>query len=264
MWTTLVLPYTGTSLVTYDVFQMAARVLAIALATVVNRRQGIPARVTIGACLLCLPFGYWGARLLDMMEYAGDYPSLADALARPGSSIYGGMLASFAVLLLVTRWWHVSFLRFLDGAGPAVTLAEAVSRLGCFAAGCCYGKPWNGPWAVVFPQGSLAVSDLQARGLLAPTALESPPLHPVQLYSVGIMLIATAYLVRRFPRRAFAGEIFCLFLLFYGGLRLGVAPFRMEALASMKAFSVAFIVTGTLGLVVGSMSAARRQPSVAH
>jgi prolipoprotein diacylglyceryltransferase len=62
------------------------------------------------------------------------------------------------------------------------------------------------------------------------------------------MLAVTTYLVWRFRRRAFEGEIFFSFLIAYGTLRLAMAPFRMEALASMKLFSVAFIIAGMVGI----------------
>jgi phosphatidylglycerol:prolipoprotein diacylglycerol transferase len=152
------------------------------------------------------------------------------------------------------RVQRIPFAKFLDGAAPALSLSEAVSRLGCFCAGCCYGVPWNGPWSVVFPQGSFAVADMQAQGLLDASATASPPLHPVQLYNVAIMLVVTAYLLWRFPRRAFIGELFYVFLISYGAMRLVVAPFRVEVLASMKMFSVLFIVSGAFGLAMGRSS----------
>jgi phosphatidylglycerol:prolipoprotein diacylglycerol transferase len=193
----------------------------------------------------------WGARLLDMAEYRGEYSSFAAALARNGSSIYGAFVTSFGVVGIVTWVLRVPLLRFVDGAAPALALGEAITRIGCFCAGCCYGTPWNGPWAVTFPPGSFAFYDLRARGMLEASASSTMPVHPVQLYATALMLLVTLGLVWRFARRAHDGEVFALFLIAYGAERLLLAPLRMEALASMKVFSMLFIGVGVLGLALG-------------
>ncbi len=254
VWQSAELPIVHIWIVPYDLLHVLAQICAIGLGTYLNARQGISVRTTVLTSLLCLPVGFWGARALDTLEYASSYASVGDALARKGSSIYGGLFASFLVVWLVMRMQRIPFLKFLDGAAPALAASEAITRIGCFCAGCCYGVPWNGPWAVVFPKGSVAVSDMQAQGLLDAMAIASPPLHPVQLYSTAIMLVVTAYLLWRFPRRAFVGELFYTFLVSYGVLRLAVAPFRAEALASMKLFSILFIVAGATGLAMGRSS----------
>jgi phosphatidylglycerol:prolipoprotein diacylglycerol transferase len=105
--------------------------------------------------------------------------------------------------------------------------------------------------AVVFPPESFAYRDQIARGLLPPSALHSLPVHPVQLYSAAIALAAFLVLLTMFLRPHREGAVFYAFLIFYGALRLGMAPLRQEALQSMAVFSVGFIVVGTLGLLLG-------------
>src|SRR2546429_7300938 len=68
---------------------------------------------------------------------------------------------------------------------PAGVLALAIGRLGCFLAGCCYGRPSELPWAVVFPE------------------LGPPARHPLQLYSAACDL----GLVLLLSRRAAAGAV---------------------------------------------------------
>ena len=250
MWPALHVPLLGVTVVPYDVFRHAAELFAVALGTIVNRRQGIPARVTIGIALLCVPVGVWGSRLLDMAEYASSTPSLDALVARNGSSIYGGMIGSFVVVAIVTRLARVPLLAFLDGAAPALALGEAVSRLGCFSAGCCYGVASNLPWAVQFPPGSMAFRDQLAAGMIGPEATLSLAVHPVQLYGFVLMIGCAIFLMRRLPRRAHDGELFFVFLIAYGAYRLAMAPLRAEALASMKLLSLAFIATGAAGLAV--------------
>jgi phosphatidylglycerol:prolipoprotein diacylglycerol transferase len=249
MWPSVILPGTAILVLPYDVFRVVAQVSAIWLGTILNRRRGVAAWKTIAIALLCVPFGFWGARVLDVFEYRSAYPSLEAALGRSGSSIYGGLIAAFAVGAVACRLLAIRLRIFFDAAGPAVALAEAVTRLGCFTAGCCYGIPWDGPWAVSFPRSSFAFDDLVQRGLLDPSAERSLAMHPVQLYAAGLMFVCTAWLVRRHAQRPSDGEVFASFLIIYGTQRLLLSPLRIEQLASMKALSVLFIVSGVLGIV---------------
>ena len=97
---------------------------------------------------------------------------------------------------------------------------------------------------------SFAYHDQIARGLLAPGALHSLPVVPVQLVSAGLALIAFLVLLRMLLRPHRDGAVFYTFVVFYGALRLGMAPLRQEALASMKVFSLGFIAVGILGLIL--------------
>jgi phosphatidylglycerol:prolipoprotein diacylglycerol transferase len=247
VWPSIVIPIVNVSIAPYEVVRVVAIIVCIGLATALNARQGIAPRTAALLALVAAGPGVLTARLLDMLEYHSEI-SLSSLWAHGGSSIYGAFLGGVLTLAIVARLVGVPVLAYLDGAAPALSLSEAITRIGCFAAGCCYGVPWNGPWAVVFPQGSFAVIDLEARGVLPPGSEHSPPLHPVQLYSAAIMFGVTAYLLYRFRRRAFQGEGVLMFLIAYGTLRLAVAPFRTEVLASMKSFSIAFIAVGIVGI----------------
>jgi phosphatidylglycerol:prolipoprotein diacylglycerol transferase len=233
----------------YDVMRFAAATAAIAVAVTLNRRQHIPARWTIGIALCCVPLSILASWLLDALEYAPSVGRVGVELARNGSSIYGGLVASLAAVWLLTTLLGIPVLRFLDAGGPAIAVGEAITRIGCFCAGCCYGVAWNGPWAVVFPGGSFALGDQQRRGLLEQSASHSLAVHPVQLYGTAIMLLVAIALWRRFRQPHAEGEIFFLTLTAYGAYRLAIAPLRVEALASMKVFSLLFVAAGAAGLL---------------
>jgi len=149
----------------------------------------------------------------------------------------------------LTRVMYISTLRFLDAGAPAMAVGEAVSRVGCFCAGCCYGRTWNGPWSVVFPAYSYAAVDQRYQGVLSSTSAHSLPVHPVQLYGVVLMSLLAWVLVRCLRKPHHDGLIFFLFLIGYGAYRLAIIPFRVEVLASMEVFSVMFIIAGIVGLV---------------
>jgi len=245
------LPLLGVAVSAYALVRTLYVFVALWLTLRLNERQGIRAGATLLAFALGVPAGILGAHILDMLEYWGQHGGLQDVLSATGSSIYGAFFVVVPVIWLYARSQGLSPLRFLDAGAPAMALGEAMTRVGCFLNGCCYGIPWNGPLAVAFPPESFAYRDQLTRRLLPPGALHSLPVVPVQLLSAGLAFLAFAGLLWLFRRPHRNGAVFCAFLVFYGALRLAMAPLRQEALASMVIFSVAFIVIGTLGLLLG-------------
>jgi len=240
----------GLQFTLYDVMRGAAIAASLALCVLLNRRQEISARKTLLIAAACVPVSIGAARLLNAIEYGATWTNLGSEFVRnTGSSIYGALFACVLLVVMLTRAMHISTLRFLDAGAPGIAVGEAISRVGCFCAGCCYGETWNGPWAVVFPGGSFAAEDQRRRSVIDSTTAHSLPVHPVQLYGVIITALLTWVLIRRFRRRHQKGEVFFLLLIGYGAYRLAITPFRVEALPSMKLFSAIFIAAGILGLV---------------
>jgi phosphatidylglycerol:prolipoprotein diacylglycerol transferase len=234
----------------YDVMRGIAIVCSLVLCTLLNRRQGIPVRGTLLIALIIAPLSVCAARLLNAFEAGATLGNAASEFLRnSGSSIYGALFACFVSLAALTRMMHLSMLRFLDAGAPAIAVGEALSRVGCFCAGCCYGETWNGPWAVTFPIGSFAMLDQSRRGLLNGAVTHSLPVHPVQLYGVVLMSLLGWGLIWRFLKPHPPGQVFFLLLIGYGAYRLAIIPFRVEALPTMKVFSMVFIAAGVVGLL---------------
>jgi phosphatidylglycerol:prolipoprotein diacylglycerol transferase len=101
-----------------------------------------------------------------------------------------------------------------------------MGRLGCFAAGCCWGGVAHGhlPWAAKFPPASLAYQTLATRenpaAYIAADRLTTLPLHPVQLYeSFGELAIFLLLVLVVRPRKRFHGQVLAAWLLVYAILR---------------------------------------------
>ncbi|MGA2419031.1 MAG: prolipoprotein diacylglyceryl transferase family protein [Candidatus Acidiferrum sp.] len=234
----------------YDLMRVTAIAASLTICLLLNRRQGISPRQTLLIAVLSVPLSVGAARLLNAAEYGATWANWnTEFLGNPGSSIYGALFACIGAVIALTHLLRISTLRFLDAGAPAMAVGEGVSRIGCFSAGCCYGKPWNGPWAVVFPSNSFAAIDQHYRGMLEGGSSHSLPVHPVQLYGVILMALLTWGLLWRFRRPHADGTIFCFFLIAYGVYRLAITPFRTEVLTSMEAFSAIFITVGIVGLL---------------
>jgi phosphatidylglycerol:prolipoprotein diacylglycerol transferase len=240
----------GLSFTLYDVMRVAAVAASLVICISLNRRQGIPGRKTLLIATVCVPVAIGAARLLNAFEYGATWANVnTEFLRNRGSSIYGALVTCVAAVVAMTRVMRIPPLRFLDAAAPAMAVGEGVSRFGCFSAGCCYGKPWSGPWAVVFPSNSYAAMDQRYRGVLDSGSGLSLAVHPVQIYGVILMGLLTWGLMWRFGRPHGDGTLFWFLLIGYGSYRLAMTPFRTEVLPSMEAFSAVFIAAGIVGLL---------------
>ena len=100
------------------------------------------------------------------------------SLVRAGGVFYGGLLAAFAVGLLLVRRYKLPVWKTADMIAPGIALGHIIGRFGCFLAGCCYGKPTTEPWGVTFTDPTAAMN--------VGTPLNTP-LHPTQ--RLGLYLL---------------------------------------------------------------------------
>ena len=145
-----------------------------------------------------------------------------------GLVFYGGALAAAAVAVRFVRRRGWRFGVVGDLFAPGLALGHAVGRLGCFGAGCCFGKTCAtaGVPCVAFPAASVAHTHLAAAGSLPAAADFTPPLHPTQLYE-SVALLGIFFLLLFWRRRQrFHGQILLIYLGAYGLTRFALELFR--------------------------------------
>ena len=138
---------------------------------------------------------------------------------RSGGVFYGGLLAALGVAYYYTRRHRMPWLATADVLAPGLAIGHAIGRLGCFAAGCCWGHETHVAWAVIF------------RNPIAHSATGVPlhlPLHPTQLYEAAGTAIIGVFLLWRYGRPHSAGTILGSYLVLYSLFRFGVEFFRDE------------------------------------
>jgi phosphatidylglycerol:prolipoprotein diacylglycerol transferase len=133
-----------------------------------------------------------------------------------GGVFYGGFIAALLFAVWYIRLQHLPFWKVVDVYAPAISLGLGVGRIGCFAAGCDYGKPTNSAWGVVF------TSPIAHEVTGVPLGI---PLYPTQPIMSLASLSIFAFLIWRYPRKSRDGEIFVLYLALYA-----VARFFIEFL----------------------------------
>jgi len=161
--------------------------------------------------------GFVGGKVLLIAEDPKKYlASPFSLLSGSGFVFYGSLLFCFGVLFWFLKKHRITQKPFLDLIAMVTCIIHVFGRFGCFMAGCCYGTPFEGDWAVTFTHPKSA----------APLHCA---LHPVQLYeSVSIaILLLVLYLIYR--NRKFTGQIFALYLMGYPLVRFFTEMYRGDA-----------------------------------
>lgn len=158
-----------------------------------------------------------------------------DALfARGGFVFWGGLIGGAIGVLLIARRKKVPIWRTLEVGAPALAAAYAVGRTGCWDVGDDYGRPWNGPLAVQFPEGAPpSTAGIMARefGVRFPPGTDPNAViavHPTQLYEVGMSLIMLAILWKLRRHRHAEGWLFGVYCVLAGIERFVVEFFRAK------------------------------------
>jgi phosphatidylglycerol:prolipoprotein diacylglycerol transferase len=163
--------------------------------------------------------GFVGAHAYYMIAVGGwplhHYP-LADILnIFAGTAVQGGLLGGAAAAMMLMRWKKLPLLPLCDALSPAGALAQAITRVGCFAAGCCYGRPTNSFLGVAF-----------SRPGADPTLPLGVHLHPAQLYEAFLDAGLALVLQRQVARPDRPGALFARYLMGSSLVRFGVEFFR--------------------------------------
>jgi phosphatidylglycerol---prolipoprotein diacylglyceryl transferase len=145
---------------------------------------------------------------------------------RGGLAYYGGFLFASAFGLYYARKHQLGMWKMADLTAPWIAMGLALTRIGCFLNGCCFGKVSSLPWAVRFP-ANRALEEAQVRAGLITAGSPTLPVHPTQLYLAALNLLTffLLYLVLR-ARKRFHGELFAWLLILKGVFRSLVEVWR--------------------------------------
>jgi phosphatidylglycerol:prolipoprotein diacylglycerol transferase len=214
-------------------------------------RRNPPLAITPFVGIVALVGALAGARIFFILQYES-WRELWRImyLLGPGLVYYGGLFGGLATVWVYLRFNKVPVLPALDIMAPHLALGQAITRVGCFLNGCCYGVPTSGTFAVAYGPYSLAFEEQVRQGLLAPHEAHSLPVHPTQLYMAGGLLVIFALLRWLLSEQHPAGTTGAGYLVLYGALRFTVEIFRGDSARSLagmtvsQALSVVLVVCG--------------------
>ncbi|MBR3899522.1 MAG: prolipoprotein diacylglyceryl transferase, partial [Elusimicrobiaceae bacterium] len=135
---------------------------------------------------------------------------------RYGFVFLGGAVTAVIALIYYIKKKKLPLLQTADFFVVGLPLGHAIGRIGCFLAGCCFGKPTQMPWGVSFTHPHS----------LVPEHLHHTPLHPTQLYEVGANLILFFILQYYYKKPHKNGGVFAAYVIGYCTIRFCIEFFR--------------------------------------
>ena len=207
---------------TYGLFLAIAFIAGIWITGRNARKEGVKSDYVWNLGLVVLCATLIGCKLLmlitDFSYYAANPREIFSiSTLRSMGVFYGGLLMALAAAAWYLRKRRLPAWRVADCAAPGIALGQAIGRLGCFMAGCCYGAHTDVPWAIHFS------NEYAHENMGTPLNI---PLHPVQIYESAGALLIFGYLAFRLSQRHITGQIILEYIGFYAILRFIIEFFR--------------------------------------
>lgn len=195
------------------------------------KKKGLSEDVVFSVVLCGVIFGFLGAKLLYVFSNFKHF--LKDPfeilLSGSGFIVYGGIIFGVISCIIYCKIKKVSFSKYFDLLMPSVAIAQGFGRIGCFLAGCCYGRPTDSIFGVVFPPSSLAESGIK--------------LIPTQLMSSGGNFIIALLLILYAKKTRKTGRVAALYLILYGIGRFIIEFFRHDFLIKSSVLTTAQLMS---------------------
>jgi phosphatidylglycerol:prolipoprotein diacylglycerol transferase len=164
--------------------------------------------------LLLISAGVIGGKLFMIFENPSFYLShFGDLFSKNGFVFYGSLLTAIPVMLWYFKKNSIPVAGMLDVMAAVTCIVHGFGRIGCFNAGCCYGKPAQNYLAVTFTDPTCQ----------APL---NASLHPTQLYEASSIFLILIILLIVDHRKKFDGQVFLTYLILYAIARSVIELFR--------------------------------------
>lgn len=202
------------------------------------------------AIIVAVLSGVLGGKLLYIIvEFKEFLDSPIDMIKNFGSGfvIYGGIIGGALGLIIYCKVKKWNILEIFDFAIPSLALAQGFGRIGCFLAGCCYGKETDLWLGVEFPVDSLAPAGIH--------------LHPTQLYCVAFDFALAVFLIIYARESKKKGRVFAFYVILYSIGRFLVEFLRDDPRGNVAALSTSqfiAIITFVLGIVLFNIDKFKR------
>jgi phosphatidylglycerol:prolipoprotein diacylglycerol transferase len=260
---------------TYGVFLVVAVTIGLWVAAQMAGRDGLDKSRIYDLGLWTLVVALISAKLLLVINEWDNFTHdprqfLLLNLFRSGGVFYGGFIAAFITAVTLTRAYRLPRWRTADASALGIAMGQAIGRLGCFSAGCCWGEPTTSAWGVQFtkrgheitgvPTVVSHLNDPAQRALWAnqPGGLDAPlHLHPTQLYETVATLIIFVALLWLSRRRRFEGQVMLAYVALYAVARFIIEFWRDDPRGSWLGLSTSQLIAVILLLGVTCIGAIR-------
>ena len=238
---------------TYGVFLALAFLCAILITVKLAARDGLPREKIYDLCLWMLLCSLIGSKILMLFtepEYR-DHPLQLVSLdfLRSGGVFYGGLIGAILSGYFLMQRYQLPWWKTADACAPGIAIGNFFGRQGCFAAGCCWGKPTTLPWGVKFTELGHEITGVPL----------DVRLHPTQLYESFAMLLVFFFLFWLHKHRRFNGQVILFYALLYSVIRFAIEFLRddprgdlfgLTTLTGLSTSQLISLIVGTGALVL--------------
>jgi len=230
---------------TYGVLLATAFILGLWVTAKMAERDGLPRERMYDLGLYILAAALIGSKVLMVItewnDYGGDWKrAFSFDILRSGGVFYGGLISAVLVSLILMRRYRLPWRKTADAFAPGIVLGHAIGRLGCFSAGCCWGRPTTSWIGVHFTAKASELTGVPIDSALVPT----------QLIEAAANLVILGVLLWLRKRRTFDGQIIFAYLILYSIARFTIEFWRADwrgyvfGLSTSQFISVILFVVG--------------------
>ncbi len=195
---------------TYGVMVVLAVLLALWTAKRRADRAGLDGARIFDLSLWLIIWGFAGSKTLLFIVEARTYlthPAEILGILRAGGVFVGGLIGAIIAAVVLLKKYGLPFLPTADVLMPSVSLGQAIGRIGCLSAGCCWGGRCNLPWAITY------TSPIAHENVGTPLGV---PLHPFPVYAMIYNFSLYLVLARMYKKGVTAGRVLEAYLIGYG------------------------------------------------
>ncbi|OLE55946.1 MAG: prolipoprotein diacylglyceryl transferase [Acidobacteria bacterium 13_1_20CM_3_53_8] len=233
---------------TYGVLLALAFLSALLIAARLAHRDGLPRERVYDLGLWMLLAALVGSKVLMLWTEPlyREHPLQLISLdfLRSGGVFYGGFIGAVTVGYFLICHYGLPWWKTADAFAPGIALGQAIGRQGCFAAGCCWGKPTTMPWGVKFTELGHEITGVPVDARL----------HPTQLYESFATLLIFFFLLWLHRKKRFSGQVILFYAILYSIARFTIEFFRDDprgdilGLTSLTALSTSQIISLIVGI----------------
>ena len=264
------IPYLNFTLNTYGLLLAFSFIAGLYVMARLAERDGLDRNRVYDLGLWVLAASLIGSKLLMVLtewNYYRDRPGqiLTLDFFRSGGVFYGGVIAAVLASVVVMRRYQLPWWKTADVFAPGIAIGQAIGRLGCFSAGCCWGKPTTSAIGVHFTEQGHDITGVptivnhladpiqrelwsqKLGGLISPLSL-----HPTQLYEAAATALIFAVLLFLRRKRAFEGQIILVYAALYSVARFVIEFWRDDPRGQLLGLSTSQLIA--VIVLVGSIA----------
>jgi phosphatidylglycerol:prolipoprotein diacylglycerol transferase len=223
---------------TYGFLLAIAFILALWMTARLAARDGLPKNRVYDLGLYILLSALVGAKVVMLItewnEPGGGWKRVFSLdLLSSGGVFYGGLLFALVTSVVLMRLYKLPWRKTADAFAPGIAVGHAIGRMGCFSAGCCWGKPTDSWIGVRFTERASELTGVPIDSALVPT----------QLIEAVVNLLIFAFLLWLTKRRRFEGQVIFAYLMIYAVARFTIEFWRADPRGEVFGLSTSQLIS---------------------